>query len=203
MLSVFAEVTKQIRIRWRPGLVEEDSASPFHVAEVTGGSQSSKKKINKGGELTMVMHKWDPYTDLVTLREAMDRLFDQSFVRRSTGAREAAGARSMPIDLYERNGDYIVKAYLPGVSAEDVDINADQGTLTIHAHVPGEAEREEAKNYRWLVNELGCGDVARTVTLPSSIDVSRIDAALQNGILTVTIPKAEEAKPMKIAVKAK
>ncbi len=152
----------------------------------------------------MVMHRWDPYTDLVTLRQAMDRLLDQSFVRRDqTGVREVTGARSMPIDLYERNGDYIVKAYLPGVRAEDVDINADQGTITIQAHVPSEAEQGEAKNYRWLVNELGYGDVARTVTLPSVIDASRIDAAVENGILTVTIPKAEEAKPKKITVRAK
>jgi len=152
----------------------------------------------------MVMSRWDPFADLVTLREAMDRLFDQSFVRPGqTGAREVTGARSMPIDLYERNGDYIIKAYLPGVKAEDVDINADQGTLKIQAHVPGEAEREEAKNYRWLVNELGYGDVVRTVTLPSVIDAGKIDATVENGILTVTVPKAEEAKPKKITVRAK
>jgi len=152
----------------------------------------------------MVMSRWDPFADLVTLREAMDRLFDQSFVRPGqTGTREMTGARNMPIDLYERNGDYIIKAYLPGVKAEDVDINADQGTLTIQAHVPGEAEREEAKNYKWLVNELGYGDVARTVTLPSVIDAGKIDATVENGILTVTVPKAEEAKPKKIKVKGK
>jgi len=152
----------------------------------------------------MVMNRWDPFTDLVTLRQAMDRLFDQSFVRSGqTGAREVTGARSMPIDLYERDSDYIIKAYLPGVSAEDVGINADQGTLTIKAHIPSEAEREEAKNYRWLVNELGYGDVVRTVILPSMIDASKIDAAVENGILTVTVPKAEEAKPKKITVKAK
>ena len=152
----------------------------------------------------MVMRRWDPFTDLVTLREAMDRLFDQSFIRPGqTGAREVTGARSMPIDLYERNGDYIIKAYLPGVKAEDVDINADQGTLTIQAHIPGEAEREESKNYKWLVNELGYGDVVRTVTLPALMDAGKIDAAVENGILTVTVPKAEEAKPKKITVKAK
>jgi len=152
----------------------------------------------------MVMSKWDPFTDLVTLRQAMDRLFDQSFVRPGqTGVREMTSASSMPIDLYDRNGDYIIKAYLPGVRAEDVEINADQGTLTIQAHIPGEAEREEAKNYRWLVNELGYGDVVRTVTLPSMIDAGKIDATVENGILTVTVPKAEEAKPKKITVRAK
>jgi len=110
----------------------------------------------------MVMNRWDPFAELVTLREAMDRLFDQSFVRPGqTSTREVTGARSMPIDLYERNGDYIIKAYLPGVKAEDVDISADQSTLTIQAHIPGEGEQGEAKNYRWLISELGYGDACR------------------------------------------
>jgi HSP20 family protein len=152
----------------------------------------------------MVMRRWDPFADLVTLREAMDRLFDQSFVRPGrASATEVTGASSMPIDLYERDGEYIIKAYLPGVKAEDVDINADQSTLTIQAHIPGETEREEARNYKWLANELGFGDVARTVTLPVTIDASNVDAAIENGILTVTVPKAEKAKPKKITVRAK
>lgn len=152
----------------------------------------------------MAMNRWDPFSELVTLRQAMDRLFDQSFIRpERAGARELAGARTMPIDLYEREGDYILKAYLPGVKAEDVDIDADRGTITIKAHIPGEAEQEEARNYNWLVNELGYGDVIRTIALPAVIDAGKIEASVQDGILTVSIPKAEEAKPKKIAVKAK
>ena len=134
----------------------------------------------------------------------MDRLFDQSFIRPGqTGAREVTGTRSMPIDLYERDDDYVIKAYLPGVKAEDVDINANQDTLTIQAHIPGEAEQEGTKDYKWLVNELGYGNVVRTVTLPALVDAVKIDAAVENGILTVTVPKAEETKPKKITVKAK
>jgi len=62
------------------------------------------------------------------------------------------------------NGDYMIKAYLLSVRAGDVEINADQGNLTIKAHVPSEAEQEEAKNYRWLVNELVYGDVFHTIS---------------------------------------
>lgn len=152
----------------------------------------------------MVMSRWDPFSELVTLRDAMGRLFDESFVRPGQAAtRETAGARTMPIDLYEKEGDYIIKAYLPGVKAEDVDIGADRGTVTIKAHISGEAEREEAKNYNWLVNELGYGEVVRTITLPALVDAGKIDASVENGILTVSIPKAEEAKPKKITVRAK
>lgn len=152
----------------------------------------------------MVMNRWDPFADLVTLREAMDRLFDQSFVRPARiGIQEVSGVISMPIDLYERNGDYVIKAYLPGVRAEDVSINADQSTVTVQAHIPGEMEREEAKSYKWLVNELGHGDVVRAVTLPVPIDADKIDATVENGILRVIVPKAEQAKPKKIAVKTK
>jgi HSP20 family protein len=152
----------------------------------------------------MVMSRWDPFSELTTLRQAMDRLFDQSFIRpERAGVRELAGARTMPIDLYEKEGDYILKAYLPGARAEDVDIDADRGMITIKAHIPGEAEQEQAKNYNWLVNELGYGDVVRSVTLPVLVDAGKIEASVENGILTVSIPKAEEAKPKKIAVKAK
>jgi len=152
----------------------------------------------------MVMSRWDPFSDLVTLRQAMDKLFDQSFIRpERAGVRELADARTMPIDLYEKEGDYILKAYLPGVKAGGVDIDADRGMVTIKAHIPGEAEQEEARNYNWLVNELGYGDVVRSVTLPILVDAGKIEASVENGILTMTIPKAEEAKPKKIAVKAK
>ena len=151
-----------------------------------------------------MVNRWDPFADLVSLREAMDRLFDQSFIRLGRGILpELAGARTMPIDLYERDGDYIIKAYLPGVKAEDVDINVDQGTLTIKAHIPGEAEREEAKSYRCLTSELSYGDVTRTIALPAMIDAGRIEATVENGVLTLIVPKAEAAKPKKITVKAK
>ena len=90
-----------------------------------------------------------------------------------------------------------------GVKAEDVEIGAESETVTIKAHIPGEAEKEGAGAYRWLVGELGYGDVVRTVTLPAAIDAGKIEASVENGVLMVTVPKAEEAKPRKIAVIAK
>lgn len=152
----------------------------------------------------MVMNKWDPFTDLVTLREAMGRLFDQSYVKSGqAGSRETAGTRNMPLDVYEKDSGYTIRAYLPGVKAEDVDIDVDNNTMTIKAHIHSELEQEESRGYKWLLNELGYGDVGRSIAMPSPINAGKIEAVVENGILTLTVPKAEEAKPKKIAVKSK
>ena len=152
----------------------------------------------------MVMSRWDPFADLVSLREAMSSLFDQSFVRPTRGAvPEKAAARVLPIDLYERENDYVIRAYVPGAKADDVEINADQGTLIIKARIPGERDTDEAKSYKWLISELVRGDVARAIAHPARIDMAKIEAGCENGILTVTVPKAEEVKPKKITVKEK
>ncbi len=153
----------------------------------------------------MVMHRWDPFGEIVSLRDAMDRLFEQSVVRpqRIAGTSGLAGARMMPVDVYEKDSDYVVRAYVPGVKAEDVEIGAERETVTIKAHIPGEAEKQDARSYRWLAAELGYGGVVRIVTLPAPIDASKIDARVENGILEVVVPKAEEAKPKKITVKSR
>ena len=160
---------------------------------------------SKARRYEMVMQTWTPFSDIVSLREAMDRLVEQSVVqpRRGAGAPSLAGAKLMPIDLFEEDSGYVLKAYVPGVKAEDVEIGAESETVTIKAHIPGEAEKEGAAAYRWLVGELGYGDVVRTVTLPAAIDAGKIEASVENGVLMVIVPKAEEAKPRKIAVMAK
>jgi HSP20 family protein len=153
----------------------------------------------------MVTRRWDPFGGMVSLRDAMDTLLEQSFIRPDrTVSADLSGARTMPLDLYEREGDYLMKAYLPGVKVEDIEINVDRGTvLTVKAHIGSDLEREEASSYRWLVNELGSGDVARSLTLPTMVDVNRIEATAENGVLTVALPKAEEAKPKRIKITTK
>ena len=147
----------------------------------------------------------EPFSNIVSLRDAMDRLFEQSVVspQKSAEAASLAGARLMPVDVYERDSDYVIKAYVPGVKAEDVEIAAERETVTLRLHVPGDVEKEEAKSYRWLAAELGYGDVMRMLTLPVPINAAKIEALVENGVLTVVVPKAEEAKPKKIVVKAK
>ncbi len=153
----------------------------------------------------MVMQRWEPFGDIVSLRDAMDRLFEQSVVRppRGTASTGLAGARMMPINVFQKDSEYVIQAYLPGVNAQDVEIGAERDSVTIKAHIPGAAEKEEAKSYKWLASELAHGDVVRMVTLPTPIDSARIDAEVENGVLSVVVPQAEEAKPKKITVKSK
>ena len=152
----------------------------------------------------MAINRWDPFGELLSLREAMGSLFDQSYVRPGAGTTPLlAGARAMPIDLYEKGGNYFIKAHIPGVKHEDVDINIDQNTVTIKSHSAREEEKEEGNDRRWLLSELAYGDVTRTITLPVSIDTAKIEAVMEDGVLTLTIPKAEEAKPKQIKVQAR
>jgi len=151
----------------------------------------------------MIMQRFEPFSDGVSLRDAMERLFEQSVVRPGSVQGAVAGAATMPVDVFEKDGEFVIKAYVPGVKAESVEIGAEQEMVSIKAHIPGEVEGEEAKSYRWLAGELGYGDVARTLTLPAPIDAARIEANVDNGVLTVVVPKAEEAKPRKIVVTSK
>lgn len=174
------------------------------VSSKSGETAEAKKQKEKEEISIMVTSRWDPFTDLVTLREAMGSLFDRSYVRSGQpGNQETAGTRNMPLDVYEKDNAYIIRAYLPGSKAEDVDIDVDNTTMTIKAHIPSELEQEEAKGYKWLLGELGYGDVGRSITMPSQINAGKIEAVVENGVLTLTVPKAEEAKPKKIAVKSK
>ncbi len=153
----------------------------------------------------MVTRRWDPFGSMISLRDAMDRLVEQSFIRPDrTVSSDVLGSRILPMDMYERGEDYVIKAHLPGVNVEDIDINVDRGVLlTIKARIHGEIEKEEAKDYKWLLNELGSGEVARTLNMPTMVDVNKIEASVENGVLTVVLPKAEEAKPRQIKIQPK
>ena len=155
--------------------------------------------------MMMVMQRFEPLSDGVSLREAMDKLFEQGLAcpGRFAGSESIPGVQVMPVNVYEGDSGFVIRAYVPGVKAESVEVGAEGGTLTIKARIPGEAEGEDAKAGRWLAGELGYGDVARTLTLPAPIDAARIEANVEDGVLTVVVPKAEEAKSRKIAVTSK
>jgi len=142
------------------------------------------------------------FNDPVSLRDAVDRLFEQSFVQSPQSADGQRLARTMAVNLYEKEDNYYLQAYLPGVKADDVDISIDSNTVNIKARIPSSIESEEARNYRWYITELGYGDVSRSVNFPVPVDASRIEASQENGVLTILVPKAEEAKPKQIKVKS-
>ncbi len=147
----------------------------------------------------MSITRWEPWSELMTLRDAMDRLFQESFVQpgRLLGA---AGAGGVPIDMYQQDGALVVKAPLPGVKPEDIDITVVGDTLTIKGETRQEKEIKEEDVIR---RERRFGSFSRSVSLPSPVDTSKANATFEDGVLTLRLPIAEEAKPKAIKVQSK
>jgi HSP20 family protein len=144
--------------------------------------------------------RWEPRRDLVSLRQAMDRLFEESFVRPSRALAPFGNGVHTAIDVYQTPDEVVVKAIMPGVKPEDVEINITEDTLTIKGEAKG---TEEVKREDYLYREHHHGSFVRSVNLPHALQTDKAEATADDGILTLTIPKAEEAKPRTIEVKAK
>ncbi len=148
----------------------------------------------------MNLVRWGLVPDMVTLRQAMDRMFDSDYFRPFWLSAES-GANLVPaIDLYETDNEVVVKAIMPGVEANDLDINITGDTLTINGETKSEKE-ENKENYYY--QECRYGTFTRSITLPAGVVTDKSEANLENGILTLTLPKAESVKPKAIKVKAK
>lgn len=143
--------------------------------------------------------RWDPLRDAMSLREAMDRLFEESFVRPFGGPRLRSEG-TLALDVYETDNDIVVKASVPGVKPKDIDITVTGNTLTIKGETKEETEKEEG-NY--LYRERRYGNFQRTISLPVEVEADKADASFENGVLTLHLPKVEQAKPKQIAIKAK
>jgi HSP20 family protein len=130
----------------------------------------------------------------------MDRLFEESFVRPRAGWLAPWGAEGLAVDMYETDENVVVKTSVPGIKAEDIDITITGDTLTIKGETKAE-EKVEKANY--IRQERRYGAFSRSVTLPTSIVAEEAKAEFENGVLTLTLPKAEEVKPKTIQVKTK
>jgi HSP20 family protein len=137
----------------------------------------------------------------MTLRDAMDRLFDDAFTRPFSLIREGGSTWSSPaIDMYQTDNEVVVKAALPGLRADEVQINVTGDILTLRGEVKHE---EEKKDKSWHIREHRWGSFERSVRLPTGVIADKAQADFQNGILTITLPKLEEVRPKTITVKAK
>jgi HSP20 family protein len=138
---------------------------------------------------------------MMTLREAMDRLFNDAFTRPFSLMREGGASWSAPpVDMYQNDHEVVVKAALPGIKADEVQIQVNGDILTIR----GETKHEqEQKNQSWHIRERGWGSFERSITLPTSVVADRAKADFENGVLTITLPKSEQAKPKTITIHAK
>jgi len=146
--------------------------------------------------------RWDPFRDMVSLRDAMDRLFDESFVRpRGEGAMLAGRERTLAVDVYETEDDLVVEASLPGIKPEEVDISVVGNTLTIKGEREEHREKEEEGKYYF--REQRYGAFQRSIGLPVEVNADKAEATFENGVLKLSLPKAEEAKPKHIQVQVK
>lgn len=139
--------------------------------------------------------RWDPFAELASLRREVDKLFEEFFPRFRISRFEEIG---VPIDMYHTPEAVVVKAVLPGVKPEDVDITITGNTLTIKGEVKTE---KDVRREDYLYQERRYGAFSRSVDLPSGLETDKAEATFEHGILTLTIPKAEEVKPKVIKVK--
>ena len=141
--------------------------------------------------------RWNPFAEMTSLRDAMNQLLEGSVVRPGFAVGGITGAASFPVNLYRAGDELKVAALIPGVSPEDVDVHVHQGVLTItarrHGWQPAEGERAH-------LQEIFGGEFARSFSLPYPVDVERVAAAYAHGVLTLTLPVAEAAKPKQIPI---
>ncbi len=141
--------------------------------------------------------RWDPFRDILTLQDRVNRFFGDSFTR--LPAAEAAGAWFPPVDILEEGDQLVLRAELPGVNKDDIDIRVENGTVTLRGEKKLEKEVDSESAYRL---ERFYGSFARSFVLPTSIDADKIKATYKDGVLEVVLPKAEEARPRKVKVLA-
>ena len=149
----------------------------------------------------MAIVRWEPFRDLMTVQDRMNRIFDEAF--RGVGRQGAeedwalGGTWAPAVDIYEQDGTLVLKAELPGIDPKDVDVRVENNVLTLH----GERKFEnEVKRDQYHRVERAYGTFSRSFTLPSVVDTANIKAEFKEGLLRVVMPKREEAKPKQISI---
>ena len=139
--------------------------------------------------------RWDPFGEIATLRQTMDRLWEERPWRALNGGVGAEGY--FPVDVYETNDEVVVKASLPGVKAEDITVSVTGQLLTLKAET---GDEKEANAKAWYRREHRPGTYLRQFTLPTEVESDKSQAVLENGVLKLTLPKAEAMKPHQIKI---
>ena len=139
----------------------------------------------------------DPFRELMNLRSSMDRMFDDAFF--GTRGEWQPFSAELALDVVEKGDEFVVKASIPGLTADDLDISFSGRTLTIKGEYKAEEVKEEVQYH---LRERRYGSFARSLTLPAPINADAISAHFENGVLTLTLPKSEEVKPKRIAIKS-
>ena len=142
--------------------------------------------------------RWDPFREMLSLRREMDRLFDNTFFSPDASWAQPT-AWDLALDVTENNDEIVVKASIPGINPDDLEVTYTDDTLTIKGEVKAEEEKEGSKFH---LRERRYGSFVRSITLPVGVKAEDIQANYETGVLTLHLPKTEEIKPKRIAVKA-
>lgn len=146
------------------------------------------------------MTRYEPIRELAGLQDEMERMFSSVLGGRSTDRPATAGAWSPALDVEETDDVFTLHVELPGVDPEEVEITLEESVLTISGERRFYNENEEANGFRRI--ERRFGRFHRAVRLPDRVDGERVEATYRDGLLTISVPKAEEAKPRRISVKS-
>jgi HSP20 family protein len=149
-----------------------------------------------------MLTRWDPFNEALSLRDALGRLFEESFVRPpalASGTSSTTPMLTLPLNVYDNGNELVVNADLPGFRPEDVNISVDGDRLTIQAK-SNESHEDKGKNY--IMRETRYGSYARTIVLPTQVKADNAQASFENGVLHLTLPKSEQSRPLQIKVTA-
>lgn len=136
-----------------------------------------------------------PFADFAFIENQLDRLAQEAL-----GLRSQTSVTTLPVDVYDTGEDVVIQAFVPGMRAEHLDINIEDGVVTISGQFPQLYDREDAQTWSWYARELRGGRFQRSLSLPYKVDVDQASATVSDGILHLSLPKAPEAKPRKIAI---
>jgi len=145
----------------------------------------------------MAIVRWEPFRDLVTAQRDFDRLFREAFSPQWSETELSTRSWAPPVDIYETEDAIVLKAELPGVEPKDVEVRVEDNNLYLKGERKFEKEVKE-QNYHRV--ERSYGSFARSFSLPNSIDSDKVKAEYKDGLLTLTMPKREEAKPKTIKI---
>jgi HSP20 family protein len=140
-----------------------------------------------------MLTRWDPFREMITMRRAMDRLIENSF----SDDMEQTPEWGLALDVVEDEDRYLVKASVPGIQPDDLEITYAKGMLTIKGETKDESERSQGQYH---LRERRFGSFSRSISLPSHIKAEEIQADYKDGVLTLALPKAEEVKPKRIPI---
>ena len=145
----------------------------------------------------MAIIRWDPFRDVVTLRDRMNRLFEDTFTGRGEEKDITASAWMPAVDIFENENELVLTAEIPGIDEKDVEIKIEDNTLTLKGERKFEKETKE-ENYHRI--ERSYGSFYRAFTLPTYVDTDKIKAEHENGVLKISMPKREEVKPRTVRI---